>query len=41
MVEGSIPLPGRLVGAASDALFGFYGRAAELEHIDEIRKQAC
>src|SRR6476646_8096228 len=26
---GSVPLPGRLVGAATDALFGFFGRGAE------------
>jgi class 3 adenylate cyclase/tetratricopeptide (TPR) repeat protein len=40
VVEGSIPLPGRLVGAASDALFGFFGRAEELAAIDDARKQA-
>jgi class 3 adenylate cyclase/tetratricopeptide (TPR) repeat protein len=39
-VAGSVPLPGRLVGAASDALFGFFGRGAELVVLDEARKQA-
>ena len=36
----AVPLPGRLVGAASDALFGFFGRGAELGVLDEARKQA-
>ena len=39
-VEGSVPLPGRLVGAASDALFGFFGRAEELDALHEVRKEA-
>ena len=39
-VAGSVPLPGRLVGAASDALFGFFGRGPELAALDEARKQA-
>lgn len=39
-VEGSVPLPGRLVGAASDALFGFFGRSSELEALTEARKRA-
>lgn len=39
-VEGSIPLPGRLIGAASDALFGFFGRARELDLVDQAVKQA-
>ena len=32
-VAGSVPLPGRLVGAASDALFGFFGRGGELASV--------
>jgi class 3 adenylate cyclase/tetratricopeptide (TPR) repeat protein len=39
-VAGSIPLPGRLVGVASDALFGFFGRAPELEVLAEAGKRA-
>jgi tetratricopeptide (TPR) repeat protein len=39
-VPGSVPLPGRLVGAASNALFGFFGRSSELEAFDEARKRA-
>ena len=37
---GSVPLPGRLVGAASDALFGFFGRGPELDVFGEARKRA-
>ena len=40
VVEGSVPLPGRLAGTATDALFGFFGRAAELEVLEEARKAA-
>ncbi|MGO9873456.1 MAG: ATP-binding protein, partial [Acidimicrobiia bacterium] len=39
-VEGSVPLPGRLVGAASDALFGFFGRGPELDALHEARKRS-
>src|SRR5262245_34939160 len=39
-VAGSVPLPGRLVGAATDALFGFFGRGLELEGMHEARKRA-
>jgi len=39
-IAGSVPLPGRLVGAATDALFGFFGRSDELEAFDEIAKRA-
>jgi class 3 adenylate cyclase len=39
-VGGSMPLPGRLVGAASDALFGFFGRPGELAALHETRKRA-
>jgi tetratricopeptide (TPR) repeat protein len=39
-VEGSVPLPSRLVGAASDAFFGFFGRTAELAALEETRKRA-
>lgn len=39
-VEGAVPLPGRLAGAASDALFGFFGRDAELAELDGSRKAA-
>ena len=37
---GSVPLPGRLVGAATDALFGFFGRSSELAGLEEARKHA-
>ncbi len=40
VVEGSVPLPGRLAGTATDALFGFFGRAAELEVLEEAAKAA-
>jgi class 3 adenylate cyclase/tetratricopeptide (TPR) repeat protein len=33
-------LPGRLVGAATDTFFGFFGRTAELAAVDEARKRA-
>ena len=36
---GSVPLPGRLVGVATDA-FGFFGRGPELTEVHETRKQA-
>jgi class 3 adenylate cyclase/tetratricopeptide (TPR) repeat protein len=39
-VAGSIAVPARLVGAASDALFGFFGRAPELDALQEARKLA-
>jgi class 3 adenylate cyclase/tetratricopeptide (TPR) repeat protein len=39
-IAGSVPLPGRLVGAASDALFGFFGRTSELDEIVDARKRA-
>lgn len=39
-VAGAVPLPSRLVGAATDALFGFFGRAAELEAIADSHKLA-
>lgn len=39
-VEGSVPLPGRLVTAASNPLFGFFGRSSELEAFTEARKRA-
>jgi class 3 adenylate cyclase/tetratricopeptide (TPR) repeat protein len=39
-VEGSVAMPGRLVGAASDALFGFFGRGPELAALEETRKRA-
>jgi class 3 adenylate cyclase/tetratricopeptide (TPR) repeat protein len=38
--EGVVPLPGRLVGAATDALFGFFGRGLELDVLHEARKRA-
>lgn len=37
---GSVPLPARLVGAATDALFGFFGRGPELDIVHEARKLA-
>jgi len=39
-MPGSVPLPNRLVGAASDSLFGFFGRTQELAVLHEARKQA-
>ena len=39
-VAGSVPLPGRLVSAATGALFGFFGRGPELEMLEEARKRA-
>ena len=40
VVEGSVPLPSRLVGVATDALFGFFGRIAELGAMEEAFKAA-
>jgi class 3 adenylate cyclase/tetratricopeptide (TPR) repeat protein len=37
---GMVPLPGRVVGAATDALFGFFGRVPELDILTQIRKRA-
>jgi class 3 adenylate cyclase len=39
-VAGSVPLPGRLVGAAADALLGFFGRGPELAALHAASKQA-
>lgn len=39
-VAGSVPLPRRLVGAASDALFGFFGRTRELGVMQDAAKLA-
>jgi tetratricopeptide (TPR) repeat protein len=39
-LAGSVPLPGRLVGAAADALFGFFGRDSEVSALQEALKQA-
>jgi hypothetical protein len=39
-LAGLVPLPGRLVGAAADALFGFFGRAREMAAIEAARKRA-
>ena len=39
-IAGSVPLPGRLVGAAADALFGFFGRSSELQALREVCKEA-
>ena len=36
---GSVPLPGPLLGAASDSLFGFFGRAPELATLAEACKR--
>ena len=36
----SVPMPVRLVGAASDALFGFFGRGSELATLEEVRKRS-
>jgi class 3 adenylate cyclase len=40
VVAGSVPLPGRLVGAATDALFGFFGRGSELAALQDTAKRA-
>ncbi len=40
VVEGSVRLPARLVGAASEGLFGFFGRSDELESLDAAAKRA-
>ncbi|MBV8950913.1 MAG: AAA family ATPase [Actinobacteria bacterium] len=37
--EGQIPLPARLVGGATESLFGFFGRAGQLEELAWVRKQ--
>src|SRR5260221_447223 len=39
-VDGGVPLPGRLVGAAADALLGFFGRGPELAELHDARKRA-
>jgi len=39
-IEGPVPLPGRLVGAMANALFGFFGRRAELEALVDAGKRA-
>jgi tetratricopeptide (TPR) repeat protein len=39
-VKGAVSLPGPLVGAASDVLFGFFGRATELATLHEACKRA-
>jgi hypothetical protein len=38
IVAGSVPLPGRLVGAGSATLFGFIGRGLELDALHGARK---
>ncbi len=40
IAAGMMPLPARLVGAASDALFGFFGRASEVAAVEDARKHA-
>jgi class 3 adenylate cyclase/tetratricopeptide (TPR) repeat protein len=37
---GSVPLPGRLVGATANTMFGFFGRGDELEALQETAKRA-
>jgi class 3 adenylate cyclase/tetratricopeptide (TPR) repeat protein len=39
-VAGLLPLPARLMGAAAEALLGFFGRGPELAAIVEARKRA-
>jgi class 3 adenylate cyclase len=39
-LAGSAPLPPRLATTATDALFGFFGRATELAAFDDARKRA-
>jgi hypothetical protein len=39
-MAGLVPLPARLVGAAAEALLGFFGRGPELAAIVEARKRA-
>jgi predicted ATPase/class 3 adenylate cyclase len=38
---GAVPLPTRLVGAAADGLFGFFGRAAEVDALLQAAKQSA
>ena len=40
VMAGAVPLPTRLVGAATDSLFGFFGRDAELAVLEEALKRA-
>jgi class 3 adenylate cyclase len=40
MSSGSVPLPGRLVSVAADAMFGFFGRGAELAALEDARKRS-
>lgn len=40
VVEGAVPLPSRLVGAATEGLFGFFGRSDELAALDAAAKRA-
>lgn len=38
--DNQVPLPARLVGSASEGLFGFFGRSEELDWLDSVQK-AC
>lgn len=40
VTEGQVPLPGPLVATTREARFGFVGRAAELETVGRVEKQA-
>jgi class 3 adenylate cyclase len=40
LVAGSIPMPGRLMAAATQSLFGFFGRGAELAVLEEASKRS-
>jgi class 3 adenylate cyclase/tetratricopeptide (TPR) repeat protein len=40
LVAGSIPLPGRLMAAATQSLFGFFGRGTELAVLEEASKRS-
>ena len=39
-VDVPVPLPGRLVSGATESLFGFLGRDAQMETLEQVRKQA-
>ncbi len=40
VTEARVPLPGALVAATSEALFGFFGRAEEVEQLGDMQKRA-
>lgn len=40
VVEARVPLPAALIATSSQALFGFFGRGAELERLATVQKRA-